>query len=69
MSWSCNDCANLDKSKKVYNESKYCYLYGCKHNNSGTICGWCKSDGELKNMGCSFFIDKKETEPQQMSLL
>lgn len=68
MSWSCNDCANLDKSKKIYNESKYCYIYGCKKGEDTTICGWCRIDSELKNMGCSFFIDKEEVKPKQMSL-
>ena len=66
MSWSCNDCGNFDKSKKYYNETNFCYYYKCLSN--GRICGWCRTDKELKDMGCGRFIDKKEAAPKQLSL-
>lgn len=59
MSWSCYDCAHLDKSKRIESESSF--RYGCK---DGYTCGWIiKGKGEsaeLKSMGCSDFAKAGE---------
>lgn len=62
---SCRDCRNLDKSRKTYDGANYCFIYNCKSN--GQICGWCKTDNELKDMGCSNFVDKNKVDPKQIS--
>lgn len=61
MHWSCNNCDNLDKTTKKWDETHYCYQYGCKARN-GYICFWCRNDAELKTGGCSDF--KHETIEQ-----
>lgn len=61
MAWSCNECGNLDKTKrKVHNG----YIYGCKGRKCGYICGWITKDTELKTMGCSNFIENNKGAEQ-----
>jgi len=63
MAWSCNECGNLDKTKrKVHNG----YIYGCKGRKCGYICGWISKDTELKTMGCSDFTKEQQTEQIKM---
>ena len=68
--WSCADCANLDKSRKKWNDKHYCFLYGCnKKDNNGYVCGWIiqgQGDRHLKEMGCSDF--REEDTDEQLSL-
>ena len=56
MSWCCAECDNLDKTRKEWNETHYCYRYGCKaRGKHGYICFWCLNDKDLKSGGCSDF--------------
>lgn len=65
MSLSCSECDHLDKSRKKWNESNYCYTYGCKARPDGYINFWCLRDSDLNTGGCSDF--KHETV-EQMSM-
>ena len=60
---SCAECDYLDKTRKQYNETHYCYRYGCGKNDF--ICGWLLNDNRLNTLGCSDF---KHTETEQLSL-
>lgn len=62
----CAECDYLDKTRKQYNETHYCYRYGCDYRGTDKfICGWLLNDNGLKTMGCSYF---KHTETEQLSL-
>ena len=66
----CNDCQYLDKSRRKFDDTGYCFIYGCNYRKNGLIVGWIIANEnettELKNMGCSGFEEKKKNE--QMSL-
>lgn len=62
----CESCENLNLSKKEWNETHYCYRYGCKARPDGFLPFWLLKDAELKNGGCSDFKEKKKAE--QLSL-
>ncbi|MFR7590245.1 MAG: hypothetical protein ACLUVC_02285 [Longibaculum sp.] len=67
--WSCKDCKYLNKSRKKYNDTHYCFRYGCDYRKDNYVCGWIKdeeSDKSLKEMGCSNFKQKSKNE--QLSL-
>lgn len=66
---SCATCANLDKSRKKWNDSHYCYLYGCKsRGKDGYVCGWCRDDKELKLQGCSDYRPQEaQTQPPKQT--
>lgn len=61
---SCANCAHLDKQRKEWNDTHYCYIYGCKSH--GRVCGWVRDDKDLKLQGCSDF--KKQQECEQISI-
>lgn len=61
---SCATCANLDKSRKEWNDTHYCYIYGCTAH--GRVCGWCRDDRQLKLQGCSDY--KKPQQEEQISI-
>lgn len=63
--WCCAECDYLDKSRKQWDETHYCYRYGCNRRTGVYICAWVRKDNELKQMGCSDF---KHTENEQISL-
>lgn len=64
-SWSCNNCGNLDKSKKEVSNGWYCY--GCKDEKRfKTKTGWMEKDSGLNNMGCSSWIEKSARKSQQI---
>lgn len=67
--WLCNDCKHLNKSRKKYDDKHYCFRYGCDFRKDNYVVGWIiegKSDGHLKEMGCSNFEERKQNE--QLSL-
>lgn len=51
----CAECCYLDKTRKQCgNNGTGCFRYGCKVRISDKfICGWIRSDNELKTIGCS----------------
>lgn len=52
---NCKDCVYLDKTRKQngFNNSG-CFRYGCNARiRDKFICGWIRSDNELKTMSCS----------------
>lgn len=54
---NCKDCVYLDKTRKQngFNNSG-CFRYGCNARiRDKFICGWIRSDNELKTMCCSYF--------------
>ena len=63
--WSCADCAHLDKSRKKWDERHYCYLVGCNKRKGGYVCGWCREDKGLKTQGCSDYQEPKSQEPKE----
>lgn len=66
--WSCYDCRYLNKSRRKYNGTGYCFLFGCDKRKY--VIGWIKTsertDKGLKEMGCSEFREKDSKE--QLSL-
>ncbi len=62
----CATCANLDKSKKTWDNLHYCYTYGCKADGRKQIVGWLLNDSELKSMGGSCY--KAPEKIEQISL-
>lgn len=60
MGWSCAECANLDRTRRQWDENHYCYRYGCsKDGGDGFICFWCRMDSQLKEGGCGSFTNSK----------
>lgn len=60
--YDCYDCGDLDKSRKNVFD-KLNYQYGCNHRGTDKyMCGWCKSDNELKlsHLGCSDWKPKPQ---------
>ena len=55
--YGCWNCGYLDKTRKELSENGTgCFRYGCnKRTKDKFICGWCKSDADLKSsyLGCS----------------
>lgn len=51
----CAECCHLDKTRKQGgNNGTGCFRYGCNARiREKFICGWIRSDNELKTMGCS----------------
>lgn len=51
----CAECCYLDKTRKQYgNNGTGCFRYGCNAIiRDKFICGWIRTDNELKTMGCS----------------
>ena len=52
----CYDCGYLDKSRKNTNDQSECFQYGCNYKGPDKyMCGWCKSDEDLKKsrLGCT----------------
>ena len=51
----CAECCHLDKTRKQGgNNGTGCFCYGCNARiREKFICGWIRSDDELKTMGCS----------------
>lgn len=51
----CEECCYLDKTRKQGgNNGTGCFRYGCNARiREKFICGWIRSDNELKTMGCS----------------
>lgn len=51
----CAECCYLDKTRKQYgNNGTGCFRYGCNARiRDKFICGWIRTDNELKTMGCS----------------
>lgn len=52
---TCAECCHLDKTRKQGgNNGTGCFRYGCNARiREKFICGWIRSDNELKTMGCS----------------
>lgn len=66
MMFSCKDCDHLDKSRKQWHPSHYCYRYGCdQRDKEGYICFWCLSDKDLNTGGCGNF---KHEVSEQLSM-
>lgn len=66
MKFSCAECDNLNKNKKEWNATKYCYRYGCNaRKEDGYISFWCLADNDLNTGGCSDF---KHEEVEQLTM-
>lgn len=53
---SCIDCGYLDKTRAKESIFSH-YNYGCNARVNGYTCGWISKDSELKNQGCSDWIE------------
>jgi hypothetical protein len=58
--YSCIDCGNLDKTRKKTVNGHV--NYGCNALENGYTCGWVSSDSELKNQGCSRWVEKVDNQ-------
>ncbi|KOF57839.1 MULTISPECIES: hypothetical protein [Clostridium] len=66
MEYCCHGCTNLNKDEKKIDGT--CYMYGCRSDKRGKICGWIQSDNELKTMGCSSWTNKPTQINEQLTL-
>lgn len=56
---NCGECKYLDKQHKKWNDTHYCYTYGCLKYAGQNIVGWVQKDSELSLIGCSRYEEDK----------